>query len=590
VLLLAAALAAAWGNSFTGPFVFDDIPSLHDNPSIRSLSTALSPPTGGLTVSGRPLLNLSFAVNYALSGEHTASYHALNLCIHLLAALALFGLVRRTLRLPVLAARFGGAADRLALAIALLWAVHPLQTESVTYLVQRAESLTGMFYLLVLYCFVRSAQSARPARWLAAGAASCLLGALTKESIATAPLLVLLFDRTFVSGSFRASATRHRGFYAALAASWLVTGALLLATKNRGGTVGFDAPVSAGQYGLVQLHSVANYLQLAVWPHPLVFDRGPFQTVPFWPVVTGALVVVPCLLLTGWALVRRPMPGFLGAAFFLVLAPGSSFVPLYLQIMAEHRIYLALAAVVTLAVLLLHRGFGRYFPNAVLVLAAGAIAATAQRNNVYRSGLELWTATVRDCPSNPRANLNLGQALLEQGRWAEAAGQFEAALRLQPDYVAAHNYLGLACLQLDRLDEAGGHFASALRLNPAMGEAAYNWGNALARAGRMAEAAGRFEYALRLDPGHARAHYNLGNALIELGRPGEAVPHYRASVRLDPAQADAHFNLANALFQTGRPAEAVPEYEAVLRLAPQDAEAARNLALARQAAAEGTTR
>jgi tetratricopeptide (TPR) repeat protein len=588
VLLLAAALAAAWGNSFTGPFVFDDIPSLHDNPSIRSLSTALVPPAGGLTVSGRPLLNLSFAVNYALSDEHTAGYHALNLCIHLLATLTLFGLVRRTLRLPVLAARYGAGADRLALAVALLWAVHPLQTESVTYLVQRAESLTGMWILLTLYCFVRSTAAGVSRRWLATAAGTALLGVLTKETAVVAPVLVLLHDRTFVSGSFRAAWSRHCVFYLALAGSWLVLAAQLLSTGDRGGTTGFATPVTAVQYALLQLPAVAHYLWLAVWPAKLVFDYGPFQSVPPAAVAAGALLVVPLLSLTFWALVRRPALGFVGAWFFLLLAPSSSVLPVASQVMAEHRMYLALAAVATLVVLGLWRGPGRYFPWAMTALAALCLARTVQRNADYESGLQLWKATARDCPDNPRGLLNFGQALAAEGRWPEAAAQFETALHLQPAYISAHYNLGLVDLQLRQFGAAGAHFETALRGNPDLVEAAYNWGNALAAAGRPADAAGRYEYVLRLDPGHARARYNLGNALVELGRPAEAVPHYRASVRLAPAQADAHFNLANALFQTGRPAEAVPEYEAVLRLTPQDAEAARNLALARQAAAEST--
>lgn len=585
VALLVAAIALAWANSFAGPFVFDDLPSLQHNPTIRQLFTALFPPSGGLTVSGRPLLNLSFALNHALSGENVGSYHALNLLIHLLAALTLFDLVRRTLRLPLLAPRFGDATDLIALSVALLWGVHPLQTESVTYLVQRAESLAGLFCLLTLYCFARSAQSERPLRWQLSGAVCCLLGAFTKESAAVVPLLVLLYDRTFVGGTFRAAWARHRGFYTALMMSWLVLGGLLLSTGNRGGTTGFDTPVAAWQYALIQLHAVAHYLQLTFWPHPLVFDYGPFQTVQLGPVLAGAAVAVPGLLLTAWALWRRPTFGFIGAWFFLTLAPSSSLVPVASQIMAEHRMYLALAAVVILAVLGLHRTTGRWFSATILVLSLSSAAVTAQRNTAYRSGLELWTWNVRDCPANPRGCVNLGQALAASDRWTAAAAQYEAALLLQPDYVTAHFDLGLACIELRRLTEAEEHFAAALRLNPTMADAAYNWGNALALAHQPIEAAARYEQALRLDPGHARAHFNLGNALVALGHIAAAIPHYQASARLAPERAGAHFNLANALFQTGQPAAAVPEYETVLRLAPHDAEAAHNLALAREQAA-----
>ncbi len=590
VVLLAGAVLAAYGRFPGGPFVFDDIPSLTENPTLRSFATALFPPAGGLTVSGRPLLNLTFALNHALSADAVWSYHALNLLIHLSGTLVLFGLLRRTFRQPALAPRFGECADRLAAGIAALWALHPLQTESVTYVVQRAESLGGLWILLTLYCFVRGTEAGASRRWLAAGAGAAVLGVLTKETAVVAPVLVLCYDRTFVSGSFRAAWSRHRPFHLALTGSWLVLAALLLSTGDRGGTTGFATPVTAAEYALLQLPALARYLWLAVWPAHLVIDYGPFQAVPRDAVAAGALVVVPLLGLTVWALVRRPVLGFVGAWFFLLLAPSSSVLPIASQIMAEHRMYLALVAVVALGVLGLWRGLGRHFPWAVAALAALCLERTVQRNTDYESGLRLWTATARDCPANPRGFLNLGQALVEGGRWTEAAAQFEAALRLQPRYVAAHYNLGLVNLHLRQFEAAGGQFEAALHGNPDLAEAAYGWGNALAAAGRPAEAVARYQYALALQPDHVGAHYNLANSLVGLGRLAEAIPHYQAAVRLEPAHVDAHFNLANALFQAGRAAAAVPEYEAVLRLTPQDAEAARNLVLARQAAAASTRR
>jgi hypothetical protein len=165
-LLVVAAGLLAYHNSFTGPFIYDDGPSIRENPTIHQLWPiwqALSPPhSGAITVEGRPLINLSFAINYALGGYHVWGYHALNLTIHILAGLTLLGIVRRTLLQPRLRERFGAAANGLALATAVLWTVHPLQTESVTYIVQRAESMMGLFYLLTLYCFIRSAESPQP--------------------------------------------------------------------------------------------------------------------------------------------------------------------------------------------------------------------------------------------------------------------------------------------------------------------------------------------------------------------------------------------------------------------------------------------
>jgi protein O-mannosyl-transferase len=225
--VIALAVIAAYGNSFSGPFVFDDAATIvTSNPTIRHLWPiwrVLSPPHGGLPVSGRPLVNLSLAINYAISGQGVWSYHVFNVAIHILAAVTLFAILRRTYLLPSLQKRFGKASTLLALGAATIWAVHPLQTESVTYVVQRAESMVGLFYLLTLYCVIRGAQSARAGAWYLAGAVTCLAGMATKEVMATAPLVVLLYDRAFLAGSFRElSAARSRSStIRSLRAGWI---------------------------------------------------------------------------------------------------------------------------------------------------------------------------------------------------------------------------------------------------------------------------------------------------------------------------------------------------------------------------------
>ncbi len=270
------ATAAAFSSSFRGAWIYDDMPAIVENPTIRQLWPVwkpLCPPLGGKAVSGRPLLNLSLAINYAISGNEVWSYHAANLVIHVLAALTLFGILRRTLLLPTVRDRLGSAAVAVPLAavIALLWALHPLQTESVTYITQRAESLMGLFYLLTLYCFIRGSRghpifaSAKigtvptirgecrgsgvrgqgtgrdsrpsssilpPVAWYAASVTACLLGMATKEVMISAPLIVLLYDRTFCAGSFRQAWRRRPGFYAALACTWLLLGWLVLSMMH----------------------------------------------------------------------------------------------------------------------------------------------------------------------------------------------------------------------------------------------------------------------------------------------------------------------------------------------------------------------
>ena len=197
-MLIILAACAAYHNSFSGPFVFDDIPAIVDNPSIRHLwpiTRVMRPPLLSAGANGRPLVNLSLAVNYALGGTSVTGYHIVNLLLHVVVALTLFSLVLRTLQLPSLKE---GKARPMALSIALLWAVHPLLTESVTAVIQRNELIAGLFYLLTLYGVVRSRDSVRKAFWYGWAIVACLLGMASKEVMATAPIMVWLYDRAFI--------------------------------------------------------------------------------------------------------------------------------------------------------------------------------------------------------------------------------------------------------------------------------------------------------------------------------------------------------------------------------------------------------
>src|SRR5579871_2059786 len=272
--IIILAVLAAYHNSFTVPFILDDATSIRHNLSIRHLWPiwpVLSPPPTAF-VAGRPVLNLSLALNYALGGTDAWGYHAFNLIVHILAALVLFGIVRRTLLSATLRNRFGDSATLLGLAAAVLWTVHPLQTEAVTYISERCESLMGLFYLLTLYGFIRGTASDKPTRWFALSFAACLLGMATKEVMVTAPIVVLLYDRTFVSGSFREAWRRHGRVHASLFSTWVLLAYLLVGLQNRG--AGYGVGITWYSYALVECRVVTHYLRLSLWPSPLVFAYG----------------------------------------------------------------------------------------------------------------------------------------------------------------------------------------------------------------------------------------------------------------------------------------------------------------------------
>jgi len=634
---LAAAALAVYGGTLHSPFLHDDAGGIAGNPTIRHFSSALFPPSGGLPVSGRPVLNLSFAINYAISGSAVWSYHALNLLIHIGAGWALFGIVRRTLS-NASNSPSGSSLAKLcqhpfavAFFIALLWTLHPLQTESVTYLSQRAESLMGLLYLLTLYCFVRGTEigngagARRRAGWYALSVLACVLGMGTKEVMVTAPVMILLYDRAFVSGSFSEAWRRRRGVYLWLAATWILLAFLVGGGASRGGTAGFGTSLPWWAYAFTQLRAVALYLRLSFWPSPLTFDYGlvwggPPLVMAFDGALIAGLAAVSAILLF-----RNTALGFFGAWFFLILAPSSSVVPVATELIAEHRAYLSLAAVIIAAVfgvqivwryLGARSGLGGRTSVlmgllAVAVVATGLGAATVQRNEAYRSALDLWTDAVAKTPQNAGARNNLGNALADQGMLPEAMAQYEEALRLVPDYDDPQYNLGNALARSGRLQEAVEHYRTAMRVRPGNAAIRYALGEALRRLGRLDEAQSQYEEALKgesdsvdvwrglgsamlnggrweqaarafgmavqLNPDDTDALVNYAGSLAQLGRNSESARAFQDALRLEPDAADVHNDLGGVLAQDGRLAEAREEFEHALRLKPDYPEARNNL-------------
>jgi len=563
-------------------------------------------------VAGRPLVNFSLAINHALGGQSVAGYHAFNLAVHLLAALTLFGLVRRTLLRPVLRGRFGTVALPVAFSIALLWTIHPLQTEAVTNVAYRTELFVGLFYLLTLHCFARGVESPTPGRWQLVAVLACLCGMASKEVMVSAPLMVLLYDRTFVAGTFREAWRLHRRLYCGLAATWLLLGYLVAGMgAARGVSAGFGLGITWWNYALTQSQAIVHYLRLAVWPAPLIFDYGISVVSQAKDVAPQLFVVLLLAAGTAIALRRRPVLGFIGAWFFAILAPSSSVVPIVTQTMAERRMYLPLAAVVTLGVAGLFILLGRRTVVVWLAVAIGLAGLTVKRNATFRSEESVWIETIAHRPQNARAYNNLGSVLSDRGRIPEAIENFETALRLEPNYTYAQMNLGAALGKIGRPQEAIPHFEAALRLEPHHPEARTNLGSALLVLGRNKEAVRQLEQAvaefphsaeahavfalalnargeaaaaireleaaLKINPGQLATRYNLATILLEHGRAQDAIPHLVQVIRLKPEFADAHYNLALALQRLGRVPEAIEHYEEALRLNPSFTDARQHL-------------
>ncbi|MCG8407639.1 MAG: tetratricopeptide repeat protein [Phycisphaerales bacterium] len=608
IIVIIAGILVYW-NSFSGVFLLDDNGRIVGNNAIQKLL-----PISIHLKTSRPLVTLSLAMNYGFGKLQPWGYHLFNLTVHLIAGLALFGIIHRTLSLDAFREKFARSAHWFALAVAVLWVVHPLQTQSVTYTIQRAESMMGMFYLLTLYCVIRGATGARrQGLWYLSAVITCASGMGCKAVMITAPFMVLLFDRTFLERSMAAVIRRRWALYIGLFTCWVilfthgVAGRILRPGTTKSTTVGFELQdVSAWEYAMTQSQVILHYLRLSFWPTGQALDYG-------WPmvrtlreaIVSGGVVL---LLLTGtlFAFFKKPWLGFAGAWFFVILSPTSSFIPIKDPIY-EHRMYLSLAALVVLAVAVGYwaviSGLKRLSPNPIhhrmvlaglVVIAASSLGyATLCRNSVYQSRQAMWSDVLAKRPDNARAHTNLGLALFEQGNVDEAVRRYQRALELKPDLRQARSNLqavknrffirALDLAQAGQKTEALRLYRKAQQAVPEDIQVNINLANILASFERHEEAEIELRQALMIAPPDtdltllARAHFNLGNILNKQRKRTEAIEQYRMAVAVDPNYHNAYYGLGFVLEQNGLLDEAIEAYRAVLAIKPNHANAQKAL-------------
>ena len=594
ICLLLVVGFVAYATSLFGGYVLDDRDHILDQSRIESILPVSETVQGTV----RPMVRLSLAVNYALSeaifgagqGRDPFLYHAFNVMVHLLAGLTLFGVARRTIDLAATRALWRRRAPWIALAIALLWVVHPLTTQAVTYTIQRAESMAALCYLLALYALLVAgvqAGRARHALWMLGAAAACVIGAMCKPTIATAPVVLLLFDRAVVAGSFGAALRRRWAFYGVF-----VVGAVALSVvkilgtlEGESGSAGFRVqafgPVT---YLMNQPAVLVHYLRLAVWPVGLTFDYGwepTRQLASLWPgwVMTGALVV-----LTLWALRRRPVLGTLGAAFFILLSPSSSIVPLR-DLAAEHRMYLPLAAVVALIVVagwwVIERLAQRSAVTLGVTLLIGATVVlgigTSVRNVDYWSAARLWRDTIEKAPQNARAHHNLANVLVRQGALSDALPHFNRAIELEPNTAEPRVNLARTLARQGRLRRAMAEYRHVLEGVPDHVEALHGLGVVYARANQFENARRLLQRAISEDPSYAPAHADMGNVLMQMDQPGRAITAFRRALELDEDKPTWHNTLGRLLAQRGELRAALRHFRRAVALAPEYGDAAHNL-------------
>jgi hypothetical protein len=556
MLALWALVLAAYSNSLQAGLVFDSAIVISQDARIRAVTPGnlrlilTEQYWQGSTTSGlyRPLTTASYLLNYAVfgNGMYPAGYHWVNLALHAVNVSLVY-------LLGILV--FEAAAP--ALALAALWGLHPLLTESVTNIVGRADLLAALGVLAGLLCYLKSA-SARGRHkllWVAAMLVAQAVGLFSKENAAVLPGIMLLYDLTWRGRTaWRGRALAYSALVLPFAAFFCLRVTLPMHIPARH----VENPLMSADFWTARLTAVkviGKYVWLFIWPARLSADYS-YNAVPLfgwhpaeWEDAKALIALAVCLgaalLAVRWYRTRKPLFFFL-AFFFVALLPTSNVAILIGSIMAERFVYLpsiGLAGCVVAAIYVLGRQVSRQrlldMRTAWIALGFLCLACavrTYARNFDWLDERSLWTSAVNVCPGSAKARNNLGSVLSQAPLLLpDSVAQYEAALRIDPDFVEAH----------------------------------YNLGNALSQLpGRLPDAIAQYEAALRIDPDYAQAHANLGLALVNSGgRLPEAIAHLEAALRIKPDFFEAHYNLGNALSQLpGRLPDAIAEYEAALRI------------------------
>jgi Tfp pilus assembly protein PilF len=582
-------------------YVWDDDDYVTANATLRSLAGLariwLEP---GSVPQYYPLTFTSLWLNYQIGGASPFGYHLVNVLLHATSAV----LVWRVLHVLAVPG---------ALLAAALFAVHPVEVESVAWATERKNTLSGVLYLSSMLAYLRfagigargdggrtegrDAPGGDPAIW-ALSLVLFLLGLLAKTVVCTLPaalLLILWWQRGRL-------VPRDLAW---LAPFFVLGGALALVTVRMEsahvGAVGRDWDLSFIERTLIAGRAVWFYLGKLAWPSPLIFiyPRWTIDAGAAWQYLFPAAALAATLAL--WLARARIGVGPLVAwlLFVATLGPALGFVdvfPMRYSFVADHFQYLASIAPLALAAALgtvaFRRGGERMqragVAVAVLVVAVCAVL-TARQTRIYADIRTIWTDTLAKNPGAWMAHNNLGLLLFGEGRTDEAMAHYRAAIAVKPDDAFARNNLGRALASVGRLEDARAMLVEAVRSEPGNAEAWSNLGNVHAAAGRYDAALEAYRSAVAVRPSFADAYGNLGNVLFLTGRRDDAIAAYVRALELDPQFVDARRNLAIALADAGKLDDAQRQLEAALRLRPGWADAERDLADIRAARARAAT-
>ena len=537
----------------------------------------------------RPLSYLSHALDIELFGFDPGGHHLMSLAMHVAATISLFWVLNL----------MTGALWRSAF-VAALFALHPLHVESVAWIAERKDVLSGLFFILTLGAYTQySGQPFTMSRYLLV-LGLFGLALMSKPIVVTLPFVMLLLDYWplgRVTGDKWRGTSENREKPSTLnpQLSTLLLEKLpffLLAIGS--GIFAVHSQKAVGAASLLDqeslfvrmgnaLVSYTAYLLNLFWPVKLaVFYPYP-TALPVWP-VAGAVVLLAGITLLVLAAARRCPWLPVGWLWYLgMLLPVIGILQVGAQARADRYTYLSFIGLF----LMITWTVGDLCPPwrqrklvlgaAMAIVLAILTVCTSVQVSYWRDSESLWTHTLACTSDNFVGHNNLGNALLQKGNVDEAIVHYQMALQIKPDFAETHNNLGNALCQKGRVDEAIVYYQKALQINPDDAEVCYNFGNALLKSGRVDEAIANYQRAVRLNPNYAEAHNNLGNALLKMGDVAEAINQFQATLKIKPDSAEACYNIGNALLTMGGVDEAIAYYEKALRIKPDYAEACNQL-------------
>lgn len=589
-------------NSLNVPFYLDDARNL-SNSALRmeklSYDSILESLSGGI-IQTRPVSNFSFSLNYLIDGYDVQGYHFVNIILHICSSFFLFLLLRATLFLPMNREKYGRFSS-LAFLTAVLWLVHPVATQSVTYIVQRMNSMAVMFYLLSMLLYVTGRRyqlitEHHPqklkaiALFLGSGLAA-LLAIGSKEIAATLPIMILMYEWYFFQNLSLTWLRRNLSWVVGavviicLLAFFYLNGHPLQALFNN------DCPgrdFTKFERVLTQFRVIVHYVSLLLYPHPsrlfLDYDFQLSRSL-FDPVTTfiSAGFLIGSLMAAILLLRKERLLSFCLLWFFGNLVMESSVI--CLEIIFEHRTYLPSTFFILFITATLYRISNN---NTVISLfLAGVILLfcywTVERNKVWQSPDFFWNECVVQYPYKARPHNNLGLALLQKEKLTEAEQQFTIAIELTSENASAHkkstphNNLGVVFLKTGRTAEATEEFKTATQINPKYYTAHNNLADIYEKQGKIHEAMTEYRKALEISPDNIKSNGGLGIILSQQSQPAEALPYLEKASHQKPIDIPTHLNLGEVLLQLGRKNEAITIFQQVLELDPNSKPARQHL-------------